>query len=153
MQTGSVISQEDAATALRFHNKVRSDVGVGPLQWSPVLATYAQAWAEHLASSGCAPKHRPREGEWKQQYGENIFMGSGKVYRALEASQSWYSEIKQYRYSELNGKNWYKTGHYTQMVWRNTTAVGMGMAGCKDGSIIIVANYNPPGNMMGEKPY
>jgi hypothetical protein len=39
------------------------------------------------------------------------------------------------------------------MVWKNTTHVGVGIGVCKSGEILIVANYNPPGNYMGEKPY
>jgi hypothetical protein len=29
----------------------------------------------------------------------------------------------------------------------------LGKAVCKNGATIIVANYDPRGNMMGEKPY
>jgi pathogenesis-related protein 1 len=39
------------------------------------------------------------------------------------------------------------------MVWKETTHVGMGIAICKNGGMIIVANYNPAGNYIGEKPY
>jgi len=39
------------------------------------------------------------------------------------------------------------------MFWRNTKKVGWGVAKCKNGSYIIVANYDPPGNYMGEKAY
>jgi pathogenesis-related protein 1 len=150
--TGSKVLQKDAQDALDFHNKVRADVKTQPLQWSTELAQYAQAWANHL-SADCELEHRPNSGSWAQQYGENIFWGGGEDYTLLHASESWYSEIRDYRYGPLTEKNWYKTGHYTQMVWKNTTHVGMGKAVCKNGSILIVANYNPSGNYMGEKPY
>jgi len=150
--TGSDISQKDAQEALDFHNMVRADVGSPKLKWSEDLARYAQLWADQLAAQ-CKLEHRPSSGRWKQKYGENIFWGDGEEYKALQASESWYSEIKDYKYGKINNTNWYKTGHYTQMVWKNTTHVGMGMAVCKDGAILIVANYNPSGNYMGEKPY
>lgn len=152
-KTGSKISKTDAQIALDHHNKVRKDVGSPPLQWSAELADFAQKWAEHLASEGCLMQHRPRSGEWKQQYGENIFWGSASSYTPLDASESWYSEIKEYKYDVVTMDNYYPTGHYTQMVWKNTTHVGIGVAICADGGIIIVANYNPAGNYIGQKPY
>jgi uncharacterized protein YkwD len=151
--TGSKVTKEEAQSALDFHNKVRADVGVTALIWSPDLAKFAQEWADHLASQGCDMQHRPRDGEWAQKYGENIFWGMGADYSALDASKGWYSEIEQYTYGVINSSNWSKTGHYTQMVWKKTTQVGIAVAKCSDGAIIIVANYNPPGNYMGESPY
>lgn len=152
LETGSKVSQSDAQEALDYHNKVRADVGSPKLKWSEGLARYAQLWADHLAA-GCKLEHRPSTGAWAQKHGENIFWGGGEDYTALDASESWYSEINDYKYGKLNNSNWYKTGHYTQMVWKNTTHVGIGVAVCKNGSILIVANYNPSGNFMGEKPY
>ncbi|HCW07808.1 MAG TPA: SCP-like extracellular [Cytophagales bacterium] len=152
--TGSKVSQQDAQDALNFHNKVRKDVGTPPLEWSPEIAKYAQAWADHLANDkGCQMEHRPNDGEWKRIYGENIFWGSGASYNAKDASDSWYSEIKDYKHEVLNNSNWYAAGHYTQMVWRNTTKVGIGQATCPNGATIIVGNYDPPGNYLGEKAY
>jgi pathogenesis-related protein 1 len=150
--SGSNLSQDEAQVALDFHNKVREDVGSPALQWSTELAGYAQAWANHIAKD-CNMKHRPSSGLWAQKYGENIFWGGGEEYTALNASESWYSEIKEYKYGPVTNNNWYKTGHYTQMVWKTTTHVGIGKAVCKNGSILIVANYSPSGNYIGEKPY
>jgi len=42
------------------------------------------------------------------------------------------------------------SGHFTQMIWRNSTELGMGMARDQTGKVIIVANYNPPGNYIGQ---
>ena len=151
--TGSQVKQPAAQEALDFHNKVRKDVGTPALQWSAELARYAQAWADNLANTGCEMKHRPHSGEWKQIHGENIFWGMGAAYSAFDASESWYSEIKDYKHGPLNDGNWSVAGHYTQMVWRKTTQVGIATVTCKDGSILIVANYDPAGNYMGEKAY
>jgi pathogenesis-related protein 1 len=151
--TGSKASQSDAQAALDFHNKVRKDVGSPPLEWSPELAAYAQEWADNLARNDCKMEHRPTEGKWKRIYGENIFWGSGAAYSPEDASKSWYSEIKDYKHEKLNSTNWYAAGHYTQMVWRNTKSVGIAIAQCSGGAVIIVGNYNPPGNYMGEKAY
>lgn len=151
--TGSKVRQDEAQTALNFHNKVRKDVGVGALVWSEKLAAFAQEWADHLASKKCSFEHRPEDGKWKQEYGENIFWGSDTSLNSLKASESWYSEKSQYTYGPVTEDSWKTTGHYTQMVWRNTTQIGIGKAVCKGGKVIIVANYDPRGNYIGEKPY
>jgi pathogenesis-related protein 1 len=151
-KTGSNVTQSEAQEALDFHNKARQDVGTKSLEWSSELAAYAQEWADHLASNNCAFEHR--SGQYRVKgYGENIFWGSASSYNALSATKSWYGEIEQYVHGVLTNQNWSVAGHYTQMVWSNTTAVGIGKATCTDGAVIIVANYNPPGNYIGEKAY
>jgi len=147
--TGSSVSQREAKDALDFHNAKRHDVGAQPLQWSPDLAAAAQKWANHLAADRqCNLEHNATNSN-----GENLFGGSGSAYNALFASQAWYSEIKDFKYGILTNANWQATGHYTQMVWANTTKVGIGRATCSGGAIVIVAEYNPPGNYIGQKPY
>ncbi|GAA4318851.1 CAP family protein [Flaviaesturariibacter amylovorans] len=151
--SGSRITPPEAVAALHFHNKIRAEVGAPGLQWSADLSGYAQKWADHLAAEGCALKHRPMSGEWAQQHGENIFWGSGRYFDATEASQSWYSEKKDFRYGPITESNYSRVGHYTQMVWKASTHLGMGAAQCRNGSWIIVANYSPRGNYIGVKPY
>ena len=151
--TGSKVNQKDGQAALDFHNKARKDVKTQPLEWSVELAKYAQAWADNLAKNNCAFEHRPHSGAFKQIHGENIFWGSASSYTALSATESWYSEIKDYKHGPLKSDNFSAIGHYTQMVWKNTTHVGIGQAVCKGGEILIVANYDPAGNYMGQTPY
>lgn len=152
-QTGSQLNQQEAQQALDIHNQARKEVNVAPLEWSADLASFAQAWADNLAQNGCTMKHRPSSGSWAQQYGENIYWAQGRSLLASDAASSWYSEINDYQHGPLSATNRGKTGHYTQMVWRQTTHVGMGQATCENGSVIIVANYNPMGNMRGEMAY
>jgi pathogenesis-related protein 1 len=152
--TGSKISQSDAQAALDFHNKVRNDVGSPPLEWSTELSAYAQVWAEHLAKNNkCKMQHRPHDGKWKQIHGENIFWGSNSNFNATNASETWYNEIKEYKHVPLTIPVIPAVGHYTQMVWKNTTKVGIGQTSCPSGAIIIVGNYDPPGNFLGQKAY
>ncbi|MBT3220365.1 MAG: hypothetical protein HN348_14865 [Proteobacteria bacterium] len=44
-------------------------------------------------------------------------------------------------------------GHYTQLVWSSTERVGCAFDNCADGSEIWMCTYDPPGNVVGEKPY
>ena len=151
--TGSAVIKEDAQKAVDFHNKVRKDVGVGALEWSSEVAAFAQLWANKLAAEGCKLEHRPANGKWAQLYGENIYFGTGKGLTTLDASKAWYSEIKDFNGEKLTPKNFVKVAHYTQMVWKTTNKIGIAKAGCPSGATIIVANYSPLGNYMGQKPY
>lgn len=137
----------DQKAILAYHNKVRADVGVGPLRWDDGLATYAQQWADHLATTTCRMKHRQ-----PNIYGENLFQGTAGHYTAVDAAKGWESEKQIYRGDVITEKNYAPIGHYTQMVWRTTTQVGCGEALC-DGTLLVACNYDPPGNYLGQKPY
>jgi uncharacterized protein YkwD len=126
------------------HNRWRSRVGVAPLQWSPQLANYAQEWANHLASTGQFD-HRT-----SGQYGENLFWGSGRRFSATEVVNDWGNEVKDYDYANNSCRG--ICGHYTQIVWKQTTEVGCGVA--RSGNEEVwVCNYNPRGNRRGQSPY
>ncbi len=143
---------KDIEIVVREHNRVRADVGVGKLMWSDEIGRYAQAWADHLAATTCQMKHRPREGKWKQRYGENLFIGTAGFYSFREAVQSWESEKADYNHGTFTGKSRKPIGHYTQIIWKNSTKLGCGQALC-NGNILMVCNYDPPGNYIGQKPY
>ncbi len=149
---GSHLSLEEVQQLLDLHNKARGNVGVGPVTWSKKLAAYAQEWANHLASSNCKLQHRPNSGKWKREHGENLFVGTVGYYGVADAVMSWESEKKYYRGQTLTPSNFYESGHYTQLVWRNTKQIGCAKAECH-GNVIVVCNYDPPGNILGQKPY
>lgn len=143
--TGSKVTEAEAKEFLDHHNMARNEVGVSNLVWNATIASIAQQHADKLAADRCAFEH-----SGNSNYGENLFGGSGTVYTALDGSKSWYEEKADYVYAPINDSNY---SHYTQMVWKTTTDVGVGVSICEDGSYIIVANYAPGGNMMGEYPY
>ena len=149
---GSNVSLQEVRQLIRLHNNVRAEVTVAPLVWSKELASYAQEWANHLASTHCELKHRPPSGRWKQEHGENLFMGTAGDYGVADAVTSWASEKIYYRGQTLNPSNGYDAGHYTQMVWKNTKQIGCAKVEC-NGNLIVVCNYDPPGNILGQKPY
>jgi len=146
---GSKVPRDEAQQALDFHNAKRREVGAPALQWSAALALNAQNWANHLANdSNCQLIHQQHN-----IHGENLFWGKGLPYTALSASQDWYDEIKEYKYDVVTEANFHPTGHYTQLVWKNSRQVGMGQANCHGGGVVIAAEYDPHGNMIGQKPY
>lgn len=132
---------------LRIHNDARARVGAPPLRWSNTLARYAQQWADQLAASGQF-KHRPATAGG---YGENLFGGS-IGYGPADAARHWLDEKKDYNGGAITPQNFSAIGHYTQMVWSSTTEVGYGMATGPNG-VVVVANYAPAGNRVGQKPY
>src|SRR5688572_17957642 len=57
-KTGSRMSPQDVKAITDHHNRVRAQVGVGGLKWSPALAAFAQEWAAGLAATSCSMTHR-----------------------------------------------------------------------------------------------
>lgn len=129
------------------HNKWRKELNLPPLEWSNDLAKVAQAWANKLKRQGCKMKHS------SGSYGENLYWSSGLSPTPEKVVASWASEKKFFNFKKKKcNAAWYKCGHYTQIIWRNTKKVGCAMATCGDQQI-WVCNYDPPGNYDGETPY
>ncbi len=141
------------------HNKWRGTVGSPALTWSNGLADTAQAWANSLKNDqACNMTHSRTAG-----LGENLFWASALMYsdgtsqvQAINAEQvvnDWANERLNYRYNSNSCAKGKACGHYTQVVWKNTSEVGCGKAVCADNSQVWVCNYSPAGNYIGEKPY
>lgn len=130
---------------LDAHNTYRNDVGIAILTWSEEVATSAQAWADELAKD-CKFKHSDGD------YGENIWARTKGAFSPTDVVMSWGSEMEDYDYESNTCAADKDCGHYTQIVWQNTTKVGCGVATC-DGRDIWVCQYAPPGSFVGEKPY
>ena len=138
----------DRAAFLRVHNDARAQVRVAPLRWDPGCADAAQDWANTLAQRDRGLGH-----SGQQDYGENVWGGSGHDFTPADAARAWLSERENYDGRPIDENNFGRIGHYTQMVWSRTTAVGFGIARSARGTIYIVADYAPPGNALGQRPY
>ena len=132
---------------LNYHNKVRADVQVKKLTWSTEAAEHAQAWANNLASNSCGFEHSK-----DSNYGENLFKGTQGAFDMVDAAKSWEEEKQLYKGEAINNDNFNGVGHYTQMVWSRTKAVGCATSTCNN-QITVVCNYTPQGNIIGEKPF
>ena len=66
--------------------------------------------------------------------------------------ESWVNEKTNWHCGVLTQENWYPTGHYTQVVWRDTKEVGCGIA-TGSNTDYLVCRYSPGGNVIGQKPY
>jgi pathogenesis-related protein 1 len=137
------LNAEQISTVMARHNFYRNEVGVDDLEWSDELAASAQKWANQLGKN-CAFKHSSSE------YGENIWMGTSGAFTTADVVDSWGSEKEDYTYSDNSCSD--VCGHYTQIVWSTTQYVGCGVVSC-DGFDIWVCQYDPAGNVTGQKPY
>ena len=137
--------QINEKTILERHNYYRSQVGVPPLKLSKECQESAQKWAEYLAKRNNGLTHSKN-----MKYGENCFWSSAEASEKLVVDR-WASEKKYF--NTRTRKYSYKTGHYTQIIWRDTKYVGVGMAIANDGSEYWVCNYYPIGNYTNEKAY
>jgi pathogenesis-related protein 1 len=81
-----------------------------------------------------------------------LFTGTAGFFTVDKGVQAWLDEKKFYNGEPIGGANFSQVGHYTQAVWKGTTEVGGAKVIC-NGMMILVFNYDPPGNMIGEKPY
>jgi uncharacterized protein YkwD len=135
------------AAALKQHNLYRAKHGVPPLVLSTQLNDVAQHYAEQLART-----HRLVH-SGKKQYGENLFAFQSSdqgLPRPEAVVDRWYSEIHHYNFDKPGFQA--GTGHFTQLVWKSSQALGMGIAQAADGTWYVVGNYSPPGNISGRFP-
>lgn len=141
---------EQAVALLAIHNRLRAKHGVPPLTWSADIAVTAERWA-----NACTRRHET-EFLHPNKLGENMGF-DGKIDTSAEslsnAIQRMYDEIKSYRYerpgfNKQGSSQETQTGHFTQIVWKETKELGCGWAICPNSQYktILVCRYSPPGN-------
>ncbi|XP_055925841.1 Golgi-associated plant pathogenesis-related protein 1-like [Argiope bruennichi] len=141
-------TSEFVVDCLHWHNVFREKHDVPPLQLNNQLCTQAQFWANHLAHTNTFSHRNLRD------IGENLFSKWSYIpdfdITAQQVTKYWYEEIKTYNFFQDPSLLHVKAGHFTQMVWRSSTEFGVGKARSRCGKVIVVANYKPSGNVIGE---
>ncbi|KAM9440837.1 GLI pathogenesis-related 2 isoform 1-T2 [Clarias gariepinus] len=129
-----------AAEFLQAHNKYRRNHGAPPLTMDPNLNHSAQAWADNLLSIRTL-KHS------NANTGENLYYTYNSSPQRLAGDkpvENWYNEIKNYNFQRPGFNS--GTGHFTQVVWRDSKKLGVGVA--TDGTTtFVVGQYLPAGNI------
>ena len=143
--SGEPLSPE-AEAFVAAHNAVREPLGLSPLSWDSTATASSLGWAETLAAD-CSFAH-----ESQQVYGENLWWSTFTP-TPKEVVDAWASEVAYYDYASNTCQDGQMCGHYTQIVWADTTTVGCAMSRCADESVIWACRYSPPGNWIGEWPY
>ncbi|KAE8734722.1 hypothetical protein F3Y22_tig00000715pilonHSYRG00024 [Hibiscus syriacus] len=125
---------------------LRAELRLPPLRWSKKLAKFASWWA-HKRQGDRGLIHS------NSDYGENLFWGSGKDWKPRDAVAAWAAEKRNYNYKTNSCRNNNQCLHYTQMIWRNNLKIGCAKVVCRSGDTLISCNYDPHGNVVGQKPF
>ncbi|KAI1400688.1 PR-1-like protein [Hypoxylon fuscum] len=161
--TSSEPNSDDFVSAAVYHHNIhRSNNSSPDVSWSDKLAGYASNTA-----ATCKMVHDMDQGD--KGYGQNLadwalssgafeLGAAGAVKMAV--SDYWYNgEINSFR-PEYYGQatpdmsNFESWGHYSQLVWKESTQIGCASQYCEKGTMytdfdawFTVCNYSPQGNM------
>ena len=166
-QTPATITSQERDAVLAAHNNARQNDVPGntggplrALEWDDGLAAASHTYAETIAKTQCGNgDHDVTRGD----VGENLFSAGTSDPQApprsgADAVASWVAEKADYSYASNICKAGAQCGHYTQIVWRDTTKVGCGRATCTANDMVHthwVCRYSPAGNVNVDttKPY
>ncbi|XP_071950396.1 uncharacterized protein [Antedon mediterranea] len=151
-RTGNDDERDFMQQVLDAHNYYRCLHGVGPLYSSSELSDHAQEVAESNAYYGLLLHSSDTD------FGENLWYKANtdgsfneNSITGLEVVKAWYDEINVYDFNNpgFNGP----TGHFTQVVWKNTEQLGCGYSSKTEYGytyVYVACNYSPAGNVLGE---
>lgn len=137
---GQTTEKDFIIDCLCWHNEYRARHEVPAISISSKLCVSAQEWANHLALRNelyyCPSRIF--------NFGQNIFccVESSLMLSisGQEVATYWYSSIKRYDYLKRPSllHTTINTGHFTQIVWKNTKFIGVGKSVSKTGKIFVV---------------
>ncbi|XP_071785877.1 uncharacterized protein [Asterias amurensis] len=164
----SQLTQDEQLLFLETHNVVRGKVepeaaDMKFMEWDVNLAAMAQQWSDMCIFDHGQPTPNLSPDFAINKIGQNLFLstsGQGRRPNAEGIVNAWFNEIRYYSYETGSCQDGKKCGHYTQIAWASTYAVGCGMSFCEtadktshDNVWIATCNYGPNGNVRGAKPY
>jgi len=152
-----------AVGQLAKHNAYRAKHGSPPMTLDNDMNKAAQEYAEKLVKIGALVHAGSNE---RNGNGENLWMGCimymggpGGDTGSEDATKSWYDEINNYNF-QTGKSNGGVIGHFTQVVWKASTKLGIGKAsktgpwtkrpGWTKKCDYVVGRYSPAGNMGGQ---
>ncbi|GFR84480.1 peptidase inhibitor 16 [Elysia marginata] len=157
-------NEYEATLLLEKHNEYRAMENASNMwimEWNTYLQRSAQNYADKCNFDHSSASYRANIGGYK--VGENIHLANYKLLVTRPAT-SWYSEKRFYRYYHATAKCEPKKtcGHYKQLVWYNSHALGCGIKFCEsvenagpeyNNSYLVVCHYGPNGNFRFAWPY
>lgn len=172
LRSGGLTAYEKQ-TIVDAHNRLRQSVALGQVSsqppaanmmemvWDDELAATAQRWADQ-----CTPAHdRAAQREvGRFPVGQNLAATwttrppseqADSEPDFMKQINAWFDEVHIFGFKPINGGH--GTGHYSQLVWGETSQVGCGYTFYYDPSRgytkLYVCNYGPGGNVIGSNPY
>ncbi|PSS03384.1 CAP domain-containing protein [Coniella lustricola] len=133
------------SAVLNSTNVFRGEYGAGSLAWNQTLADFAVGY---LGSMGSLSPSNGTECNFSHSggpYGENMALGCNDVTGCVDL---WAAEVNVYKYDHPGFSE--QTGHFTQLVWKDTTTVGCGSRLCGTRGWFLLCEYWPRGNIAGE---
>ncbi|KAH9377446.1 hypothetical protein HPB48_010040 [Haemaphysalis longicornis] len=170
-----------AKLILKAHNDYRSQVANGQLQgyppasdmfelvWDDEMAGVAQAWADQCIKLGETLDHDKVKDRFTTKFkttGQNLAWDAFNeplTPKWAARIKSWFDEYPEYdplyidRFEERGKLK--KFGHFTQVVWAKSRAIGCGYAHYSVPGAerryeqVYVCNYGPAGNLLGRAIY
>lgn len=125
-------------------NEIRREHKVNPLSEDKDLTKTAQKWADKMANNDKAD-NGPEEDQ-----GECLYSYSGPNFLLNGALTAWYAGSQKFNFKK---PGWQQgCGNFTQLVWADSNAVGVGAAVSKTGKVYVCARFTPPGNLIITPP-
>ena len=142
--TLSQLTQSQKVAILDIHNQLRNKIASGSVSaafpaasnmveliWDDNLEKLAQNYANKKVFSHNPNRKVP---QLPGYIGENLYTSSSwgsqkQTFNAKSAVQSWYDEIKDFKYKTLTFGNFRgkAVGHFTQVIWAETQRIGCGL--------------------------
>lgn len=137
------------ARILAAHNVERARAGIPALVWDNQLGSAAAAYAQQMAMTGRFA-HSDRAA--RPGTGENLWMGTHGAFGIEAMVGGWTSEKQWFvpgTFPNVSRTgNWEDVGHYTQIIWPQTTRVGCALASTPRVDY-LVCRYAYKGNVDG----
>lgn len=137
------------------HNSERARAALPPMQWDAGLAADAREWARYLAATGQF-EHFEEFSDDPNAQGENLWMGTRSAFSPETMVGHWIEEKKDFKPGVFPDNSrtgdLADVGHYTQIMWRDTSRVGCAIAADAENEY-LVCRYSATGNVVGERPF
>ena len=145
--TQPVLTQDQITTIASYINTYRAKHQAPAITWDTSIAKFSQQWTYYMSY------HNLFQHSGTASYGENISYlqgyGTDIITLLKKSIDSWYNENTLYDYNNPGFSK--ETGHFTCLVWKSSTAFGMGITmNDKTNEVHISMNTFPPGNYSGQ---